>query len=82
MIAPALKGTAYSLLTAGGFAIIIHILSFYTNYSSLQATYDSNYTDETLDDNNKGRYGLSFVLAGIFIIMTGIKQAFKVNETE
>lgn len=79
MISPALKGTAYSLLTAGGLACLIHLFSYYSNYSGVTATYDSNYSDEALMKNNDGRSGLAFLFAGIFIIMTGIKQAFKVN---
>jgi hypothetical protein len=82
MLAPAMKGTGYGLLTGGGLTVFIHILSYYTNYSAIIATYDSDYSGETLDDNNKGRYGLAMLLTGSFIIMSGIRQASKVNETE
>lgn len=44
MISPAIKGTAYTILTSGVVAVLIHIFSYYTNYSSISATYDSSYT--------------------------------------
>ena len=82
MVSPALKGIGYTLLTAGGLAVLTHLISFYTSYSGIIATYDSNYTDEELEDNNKGRYGLAFLFTGVFIIMNGIQQVAKVNETD
>jgi hypothetical protein len=44
MISPAMKGTAYTLMTAGVVAMLIHMFSFYTNYSGLLATYDADYS--------------------------------------
>jgi len=44
MVAPALKGIGYGLLTAGGMTIFVHIISFYTNYSAFTATYDADYS--------------------------------------
>ena len=79
MVSPALKGIAYGLLTGGGLTIFVHIISFYSNYSAITATFDADYTGEALSNNNKGRYGLAFILIGSYIVMTGIRQASKVN---
>lgn len=44
MISPAIKGTAYTLLTSGIVAVLIHTFSYYTNYSGILATYDTDYS--------------------------------------
>ena len=48
MISPALKGIGYTVLTAGGLSVLTHFISFYTSYSAISATYDSNYVNEEL----------------------------------
>jgi archaellum biogenesis protein FlaJ (TadC family) len=80
MVSPALKGVLYSMLTAGIFVLLMHLIAFFTNFSGIFATFDADYTGEELTANNVGRYGLTLFLTGIFIIMSGIKQGFKVNE--
>lgn len=82
MISPALKGIGYSILTAGGLVILTHLIAFYTKYSTFMSTFDTNYTDEELENNNKGRYGLALFFTGLLIIMNGIQQAIKINETD
>lgn len=82
MVSPALKGVGYSILLAGGLTILTHLVAFYTSYSGIYATYDSNYSGEALEDNNKGRYGLTLLFTGVFVVMNGIRQAVKVNESE
>ena len=40
MVAPALKGVALSLLTAGMFVVLMHFLSSLTNYSAISSSYN------------------------------------------
>ena len=42
IVAPAIKGVALSLITAGNFIILMHLISNYSNFSGIIATFDSN----------------------------------------
>jgi len=80
MVVPAIKGVALSLVTAGNFIILMHLVSNYSNFSAIIGTFDSNLSGKALQFNNIGRYGLTIFITGLYILTSGIKQTFKVNE--
>jgi hypothetical protein len=48
IVAPAIKGISLSLITAGSFIILMHLISSYSRFSAISATFDSDLSGKAL----------------------------------
>ena len=78
-MAPLIKGLILSLLTMFTFILFFYLISDSTHFSLIATTFDGDDSIEAeLLSKYNGRVGLTLLISGLFVLVQGIKQTFKI----
>lgn len=79
IIIPLIKGLILSLLTMFIFILFFYFISDSTHFSIIATTFDGDDSIESeLLRKYNGRVGFALLICGLFVLIQGIKQTFKI----